>query len=238
MDSNINYCFASIAVNDKYVDLLVNLIKDIREYSNVPFFVFTDNEKPFASIPYVYTKLYEEEIFSYHDKRKVLQYALERYNTAILIDADNKLNKDKVEFPIRIDLKEGIYPQIIWRHPAECSIENFLEGKTDRVPYGKEFKQYCDKHNIITDGAELIQESFIIFVKKEHPHNQFFNIWEKLAIFCNTKDNERNQNPLGYGEGYSIGISAKNSGYKVDCNNPILKIQDNFLHIAWHPHLQ
>ena len=37
MDSNINYCFASIAVNDKYVDLLVNLIKDIREYSNVPF---------------------------------------------------------------------------------------------------------------------------------------------------------------------------------------------------------
>ena len=112
MDSNINYCFASIAVNDKYVDLLVNLIKDIREYSNVPFFVFTDNEKPFASIPYVYTKLYEEEIFSYHDKRKVLQYALERYNTAILIDADNKLNKDKVEFPIRIDLKEGIYLSI------------------------------------------------------------------------------------------------------------------------------
>jgi hypothetical protein len=125
----------------------------------------------------------------------------------------------------------------LWEHPAHCSIENFLQGKNERVPYGILYKEFCVKNNLSTVNCSHMQESFILIKKNKSNENNieiFFEIWEKLANFCNEQDIKRNCPIMGYGEGYSIAISSLNSGLDVITNEiKINKLKDNFKHLAW-----
>jgi hypothetical protein len=152
----------------------------------------------------------------------------------LLLDADHVVREvnDFNNIDIKI-LEPGIYPQLMWKHPNECSFENFILGKTPRVPYGVEYKRYCESLNLNLEKVFLIQESFVLIKKNEKIYD-FLLIWEKLAKFCEDQDLKRNQHILGYGEGYSLGVSIRGADLKIfESNQVVNNIIKNFKHLAW-----
>jgi hypothetical protein len=230
-----NLLIGVVAVNPYYIKFAKNLINQINaNVSNSKFLILTDLPSEFLEFNNVTTIIYDKNIFSYHDKNIIFKEGFKISNNVLLLDADTALRDDNCILNIDIDsIQPGIYPQIIWKHPATCSIENFFLGNTCRVPYGLSYKQFCIDNNINFTGAQLIQESFLL-IKKNENIIKFIETWEKLADFCNKQDMERNQDILGYGEGYSIGVSASNSNLQVFENNEnVDKLISCFKHYAW-----
>jgi len=229
-----------VAVGVKYINYTINLINNINKINpSIYFLVLTDSPEKFLIFSSVIIIKYNNPIFSYHDKLIILEEGLKLNDTILLIDADNELIiNHNLELLFEVtNIEAGIYPHFLWTHPIDCSIENFLQGKTERVPYGILYKDFCIKNDLLTDNCSLMQESFILIKKdktNEKNVDHFFEIWKKLAIFCNEQDKQRDQTILGYGEGYSIAISSLNSKLKVITNNyKINKIKDSFAHFAW-----
>jgi hypothetical protein len=231
--TNFNFIIATVAVGEKYIRRTMKLIADVTKVINVDFVVLTDQPTLFNSFENVTTINYDRPIFSYHDKRLVLKKGFENYDYVLLMDADHEVREPNFLTELNnLDLENNIYPQVLWKHPADCSFENFIEGNTFRAPYGLEYKDFCETNNLNIDGVILIQESFIIF-KKNDEIEKFFSIWEMLAEFCEQKDMERNQGILGYGEGYSISVAAKNSNLIINEDSIIHHFAKSFKHLAW-----
>lgn len=232
--SKCNFVICIVAVGKDYVDKTINLIKQTNSHVDFNFLVLTNSPNSFSIFSNVEIIVYNKNIFSYHDKRLLLDMAFNKFQYAILMDADHSLRDVNSLCEINnIELKPGLYPQLIWRHPIDCSFDNFILGNTPRVPYGLEYKSYCESIGLKLDNVLLIQESFIIFSKNQNIKT-FIDIWDKLAQFCDNKDTERRQSILGYGEGYSIGVAARNSGLLVDDRHPIInEFSKNFKHFAW-----
>jgi hypothetical protein len=220
-----------VAVNKKYISFAKNLIVKVNNSVKTNFLILTDEPCQFEEFINVTTLLYNKPLFSYHDKLLIFKEGFKLYDSVLLLDADTNVRDDFFSTINIKDIPIGIYPEIIWRHPCDCSMENFLCGNTPRVPYGLEYKQFCENHELKTNGV-LIQESFL-FIKKNESIDHFIHIWELLADFCNKKDMERHQGILGYGEGYSIGISALNSNLIISENENICKLIKCFKHYAW-----
>jgi hypothetical protein len=233
---------AIVAVNTKYVNYAIKLMNDINSIIKTNFLILTNSVDTFNQFSNVTIISYNEELFSYHSKLIALEEGLKIKQTVLLLDADHCLNKDNNHIDLLNNLnniEEGLYPHFLWKHPCACSLQNFLLGLTDRVPYGVEYKQYCIDNSIKTDDCSLVQESFILIKINDNLSvnlNIFFSTWKILAKFCDFMDKQRNQGVLGYGEGYTIAISALNASLKViDNNHTVNKIKDSFKHFAWHP---
>ena len=233
---------AIVAVNIKYIHYTKQLITDINKQIQTNFLILTNEPSQFSEFLNVNIILYNEPIFSYHSKLVALEESLKIKNTVILLDADHRINKEKNYLHLLNelnDIEEGLYPHFLWKSPCGCSLESFLLGLTPRVPYGIEYKQYCIDNYIKTDGCSLIQESFILIKAYDNSKDKlykFFNTWRQLAVFCDDKDKQRNQSVLGYGEGYTIAISALNASLKViEYNDKVSRLKDSFQHFAWFP---
>jgi hypothetical protein len=229
-----------VAVGIKYIKYSLNLIISVNKINpSISFLVLTDSPSEFLICFNVITINYNKTFFSYHDKLIALKEGLKISDIVLGIDADSELNENH-NLELLNDLTNiipGIYPHFLWEHPAYCSIENFLLGKNERLTYGVLYKEFCLKNNLITLNCSHMQESFILIKKNktnEKNIDKFFQIWEKLAEFCNEQDKKNNQSILGYGEGYSIAISSLNSGLNVFTNEiKVNKIKDSFKHLAW-----
>jgi hypothetical protein len=173
-------------------------------------------------------------IFSFIKCFEFIEEGFKIKECVLLLDADHKIRENNQLLNINLtSLPPGVYPQLIWKHPADCSLQNFILGKVDRVPYGVEYKKHCDDLGLSIKDAMLIQESFIL-IKKDKNTQKLISIWKQLADFCNSKDKERNQYLLGYGEGYSIGVAIKNSNSNIFENIPqIQNLYSSFKHLAW-----
>ena len=223
-----------VAVNQNYIDKAKKLMDQLLRCVDVNFLILTD--KPIQFEQYNNTKVleYRKEIFSYHDKRILFEEGFKLSDCVLLLDADHVVREvnDFNNIDIKI-LEPGVYPQLMWKHPNECSFENFILGKTPRVPYGVEYKRYCELLNLNIEKVFLIQESFVLIKKNEKIYD-FLLIWEKLAKFCEDQDLKRNQHILGYGEGYSLGVSIRGADLKIfESNQVVNNIIKNFKHLAW-----
>ncbi len=218
-------------------NLLNKIIQEINDKSQIQILVLTDEPSQFEPNEHVTHILYDKSRFSYHDKLIIFKEGFKLADTVLLLDADQAVRP--VHFLNTItqlaDIEPGLYPAFCWRHPADCSVENFLEGRVGRVPYGQEYRQFCEESGIILENMVHIQESFLL-IKKTENIQTFIDCWELLAEFCNEKDRERNQHILGYGEGYSIGIAAANAGINIMLDDPLVhKMIHSFQHFAWEP---
>lgn len=241
-----NFIIGICSVGAQYHKKTKKLIEQISEAIEVQFLVLTDEPSQFTELSNVKIKHYEyksvpylKQIFSFHDKRLIFEEGFKYSNTVLLLDADHCLRNDSKKKLAEFDpekLENGAYPQVIWKHPADCSIEHFLDGLTPRVPYGKDFKDYCSKQNYNLDGALLIQESFLFIKETPEKISKFIETWKDLQMFCEKKDIEREQHILGYGEGYSIGVSLNVSGIEIKENPPMVGLlMSAFKHFAWEP---
>jgi|688.fasta_scaffold120745_3 hypothetical protein len=229
-----NFVIGIASVGVKYHDKTIKLINDVNNVIDVNFIILTDNPDIFKFSDRITTVKYENDRFSFHDKKILFKEGFKKYEHVILMDADHGLRD--VHFLNEItdlDLEPGIYPQVLWKHPADCSFENFISGKSPRMTYGLEFKDFCLESSLLVDDVILFQESFLI-IRKDERINRFMEVWDSLADFCNKKDIERNQHVLGYGEGYSIGVAIRNSGLPIHENSQAVHmIVRNFKHFAW-----
>jgi hypothetical protein len=206
--------------------------------------ILTDKPEKFQEFNNVIVELYKyksahylEHIFSFHDKRIIFEKGFEYSDTILLLDADHSIRDNLKQNLITFDsdkISAGAYPQIIWKHPSSCSIENFLEGSTGRVPYGKEFKQYSIDKNYKLENALLIQESFLIIKEEKEKISKFLKVWKDLQSFCEEQDINRQQHVLGYGEGYSIGVALNTADIEIiEGNSSIGELASAFKHLAW-----
>lgn len=226
-----------LSIGERHTGMAVDLIENLYLDNAIKVLVVTDSPKDFVQFHDIIVIEHYPKIFSYNDKVLVFKHGFEYSDKVLLLDSDHvirDLNKSIPSLSLE-SLSSGVYPQIVWKDPCDCSMENFLAGKTPRVPYGIKYKQFCDDNGIKTVGGILVQESFI-FMKKPAEENlrKFFDTWTTLGNFCDYNDVERNQGILGYGEGYNIGIAALNSDIPIILDNPVIcVISDNFKHLAW-----
>jgi hypothetical protein len=241
------YIIGICSVGSKYHEKTAKLIEQINNIIDINFLILTDNPEKFKEFnnvivePYKYRCAhYLEHIFSFHDKRIIFEKGFEYSDTVLLLDADHSVRDNLKQNLITFDsdkISAGAYPQIIWKHPSSCSIENFLEGSTGRVPYGKEFKQYSIDKNYKLENALLIQESFLIIKEEKEKISKFLKVWKDLQSFCEEQDINRQQHVLGDGEGYSIGVALNTANINIiEGNSDIGKLASSFKHFAWEKH--
>lgn len=239
-----NFLIGICSVGANYYSKTKRLINQINEIIDVDILVLTDSPNEFWDIKNVIVKPYEfksapfhNKLFSFHDKRLIFEEGFKHKDTVLLLDADHcvrdSFKQRLIDFDSN-DLQPGAYPQVIWKYPADCSIQHFLQGLTPRVPYGQDFEQYCLARNYKLEGALLIQESFLIIKEVPEKLSSFLKIWKDLQGFCEQKDIDREQHILGYGEGYSIGVSLNTAEIKViEGNQTVCQLADAFKHFAW-----
>lgn len=230
-----NLVIGIVAVKQPHIDRATALINQLIDITSADFLVLTDEVGKFSYSSRIIPVKYENKIFSYHDKKIIFEECAKIASHTLLLDADHGVRENntlKILDEMNID-EQGIYPQMLWKPPALCSFESFVEGKNDRVPYGKEFKEFCESSGLKMDNVFLVQESFLL-VKNGDKIPKFLEIWSVLAKFCEQKDTERRQGILGYGEGYSIGVAARNADLPVvEHYHWMHKIAKDFKHFAW-----
>jgi hypothetical protein len=238
------YIIGICSVGSKYHEKTIKLIRQINSIIDINFLILTDEAKKFEEFNNIYIEPYKykstkylDRIFSFHDKRIIFEKGFEYSDTVLLLDADHCVREDLKQNLIDFDsdkISTGAYPQITWKHPSSCSIENFLDGLTNRVPYGIEFKQYSISKNYKLQNSLLIQESFLIIKEDREKVSNFLEIWSDLQSFCENRDIGRQQHVLGYGEGYSIGVSLNTANINIiEGNSDIGKLASSFKHFAW-----
>ena len=238
------YIIGICSVGSKYHGKAIKLIQQINSIIDINFLILTDEPENFKQFDNVIVELYKyksahylDNMFSFHDKRIIFEKGFEYSDTILLLDADHSIRDNLKQNLINFDsdkILAGAYPQIIWKHPSSCSIDNFLEGLTNRVPYGREFKQYSIDKNYKLQNALLIQESFLIIKAEKGRVSNFLKVWRDLQSFCEQQDINRQQHVLGYGEGYSIGVALNTADIEIiEGNSNIGELASAFKHLAW-----
>jgi len=234
-----DYIIGICSVGESYHQYTRRLIEQINALIEIEFIVLTDKVEEFNSYSNVNIIKYNRPIFSFHDKRLLFEEGFKNYDSVLLLDADHIIRNDKKEYIVNFtaeDVKPGAYPQIVWNYPADCSMEHFLKGLTSRVPYGIKFRKFCMERRLLFNNALLIQESCLFIKDTKEKINTFLAVWKELQMFCEEQDIEREQHILGYGEGYSIGVSLNASSIPVIQNNTkTSQLFETFQHFAWEP---
>lgn len=211
-----NACFCTLAIHPPYRRRALRLIADAPA---VPWIVFTDEPDDFANLP---VRAFRHEPTgpmaidfqtrlaplgngrgrpAYHDKRFVLQAALEEFNTAIFIDADSRIRAlprwphfppgiavDKV---LRTNIADHLSRWGQWRRPAFEQLALELTGDSNSI----ETARWCSEA--------------LFAITKDGNESKFFEAWERGARFLETRE-------VYSGEGGVIGLAAAYAGWTVD----------------------
>lgn len=232
MEYHINYNFSTVAVGEKHINHLLSFILDPR-LTNHNINILTDKPEKFSGLKNITTVKYTKGKFSFNDKKSIIKNSLQFYPNTVFIDSDQELNKNITEIPFELNIQPGIHTTITWKHPAHCSLENLLEGNIERVKYGKTFREIVNTLGIDLSKHFHIQESFFVISKHDNLP-KFFKMWDMLQSITDFIDQANNQRILGYGEGYSIGISSAYAEIPFYEHTPqVQQISSLFKHKAW-----
>lgn len=138
---------------------------------------------------------------AYHDKRFALMTALEKFDTAVFIDADSRIENFQsiAAFPsglsvlpvVRKSVGEHLETCGSWRLPAFRELARFLNGDEEALREAR----WCHET--------------IIAVTKDGCESTFFEAWSLAADFLQSR-------MIYSGEGGVIGLAALRAGWKVD----------------------
>lgn len=209
-------CFCTLAIHARYRRRARLLCADAPQ---LPWIVLTDAPEDFADLPvqaigHVPTGPmavdYLERIgptgnnrgaAAYHDKRFALQYALERYDTAIYLDADSRITGIPAlgEFPpgisvlplVRKSIAEHLETAGSWRLPAFVALAEHLTGNADILHTARWCHEAC------------------IAVTRDDRKADFFGTWGHAAEFMQVRS-------VFSGEGGVLGLAAASAGWTVD----------------------
>jgi hypothetical protein len=138
---------------------------------------------------------------AYHDKRFVLQAALQHFDTAVFVDADSRLTAPPRLAPlsdgltvlprVRESVAEHLQTYGAWRLPIFAELAHHLTGD-DRVLHTADWCYECC-YAVTRDGRE----------------GRFFEAWDRAASFLQSRD-------VYSGEGGVMGLAAAYAGWTID----------------------
>lgn len=209
-------CFCTLAIHEPYRKRARKLIGDV---PRVPWIVLTDEPGDFKNLPVRAIKHVPTGPMAidfqtrlpplgegrgrpaYHDKRYVLQAALEEFQTAIFVDADSRITS----LPRLPHFSPGI------------AIDKFLcTNISDHLSrYGQWRKPVFEQLALeITGDANVLNVArwcgeALFAVTKDGNESRFLEAWDRSARFLESRE-------VYSGEGGVIGLAAVYAGWTVD----------------------
>jgi hypothetical protein len=138
---------------------------------------------------------------AYHDKRFALSAALEKFDTAIYVDADSRIVK--VSMPSVLPARLAVLPVVrksVAEHLATCG--------SWRLPFFEELARHLTGDVEILSRARWCHET-LLAVTRGQSTSDFFEAWSRGADFLQARG-------VFSGEGGVIGVAAAHVGWDVD----------------------
>jgi len=192
------------------------LVLDTQQWS---WIVLTDEPQDFAGLPvraihHEPTGPMAEEFLTklawtgngrgrpaYHDKRFVLQAALEEFNTAVFVDADTRISG--------VPKLPAFPPGIAVTKEVDASIaEHLSRYGPDRLPVFEALAEQLTGSAETLTSARWCSEA-LIAITKDGNESKFFDVWARSAEFLQSRN-------VFTGEGGVIGLAAFCAGWTVD----------------------
>ncbi len=195
-----NFCFCTLALPPKYRLLAQRLAEDLAQYSPETLLVVgTDEPIDFKDKNNVIAFKHRQEgiLHCYNDKRFVLEKALSKCRTAIIIDADTRIVK---KVPNTIDWMPGI----------TATSENLIQHVTKYTPERLVHLQaLAQKLSLSLENVSWVGESLLIISRDGGKEKEFLKQWGEIGNYLEL-------NGIHSGEGNAIGLAATKIGWNVN----------------------
>ena len=209
-------CFCTLAIRDAYRRRARRLVQDAPQ---LRWLVLTDEPEDFSGLPvraigHEPSGPMAEEFLTklawtangqgrpaYHDKRFVLQAALEEFETAVFVDADTRISS--------VPRLPAFSPGIAVVKDIDASIaEHLTRYGPDRLPAFEALSAQLTGTTETLKRARWCSEA-LIAVTTDGNEPKFFDAWSQSAEFLHSRN-------VFTGEGGVIGLAAFCAGWTVD----------------------
>jgi len=195
-----HYCFCTLAVGKRYRLHAKMLAEDLQKNApDIPLILLTDSPSDFKHLCNV--KAYPHRLQSvkgYHDKRFVIEKALESFDHCLFVDADIRVLgpiPESIHFPAGLVARYG------------CGIiKHNTEGK---------IRPAFDPIQAVAEALQLnlkkvfwFHEFMFLFSKQQGKEKAFFSYWQSIALYFE-------QQGIYDGEGNVMGLAAAASGLDI-----------------------
>lgn len=210
-------CFCTLAIHAPYRERARRLCADA---PSLPWVILTDEPDDFRDLPQVeavyhaptgpmaidyLTRLPKtgghRGAAAYHDKRHVLACGLQRYETAIFLDADSRL---KPPLPAIPDFPPGLSVLPTIRHSVSVHL---LQWGAWRRPVFEGLARAFTGDTVVLDQARWCQESAMAMTR-DPGQTRFFDLWGQAADYLQSRE-------VFSGEGGVIGLAAHLAGWSI-----------------------
>ncbi|HLP88280.1 MAG TPA: hypothetical protein VK184_06770 [Nostocaceae cyanobacterium] len=219
-----DFCFCTLALGQKYRNLVKQLASDIEKYSpQTSLVICTDLPQDFQGISNVLAYKHSRQgvLYCYDDKRFAIQKALTKFRAAIFVDADTRILAnvpENIVWPPGITC-EGFVK--ILDHPPNQNIE----GRKEAI------QNLAKKLNVSLENTSWVNENLFIIARDGGKEIEFIKLWGKIGRYfevngVNTKDG----NPIGLAAA-KVGWQIKNEHWQE-----LDKIREHtYAHWDWDP---
>jgi hypothetical protein len=236
-----DFAFCTITYGEKYVKFGDSLIGQLNEMG-YHVYVLTNEENHYVGNENITVIKHDKEYFSFHDKRIVMRECLKHYRTAIFLDADVHIqNVDNLNFFNNLSSGLHIFAMFGNIGFTFCSEDITPCENQDRrnTKYGKEGIKLLNDLNLKYkkqyhlgndyDYLEHFLEGRWAITKEDGKEDVFFDIWDKLAEFCDEFDiRHKYYKNTGAGEGGAMSIACYNSGLTFNGVSPLVTLINKF----------
>ncbi|WP_420464884.1 hypothetical protein [Panacagrimonas sp.] len=210
-------CFCTLAIHPPYRQRARLLCADT---GSIPWVVLTDEPADFDELPQVQAVRHvptgpmaidylarmpdirgRKGSAAYHDKRHVLAYSLERFDTAIFFDADTRLR----ELPALPTFPPGLSVLPVIRHSVDQHLSKW--GAWRRPAFEDLARELAGDPAVLARAPWCLESAMAI--TRDTRQAQFFDYWGRAADYLQSRE-------MYSGEGGVIGLAAYLAGWSVD----------------------
>jgi len=195
---NHRFCFCTLALGKKYCALASLLASDLQQYTpGTALVVLTDDPSSFTKhLNVIAVPHQQQSIGCYHDKRFVIQAAIDRFDSCIFIDADMRVLGD-----VSPDL--NWLPGITAR--SGCGI---LKHNQNRSKVLSLLTKVAEKWNLELATVQYINEFLFTVSRNAGKELAFLRYWDEIAPYFELHG-------IYAGEGNAIGLAAAKAGLAI-----------------------
>lgn len=215
-NNSLDFCFCTLALRSPYRQLARQLAFDLERYApGVKLIVGTDRPQAFADCTNVVAFWLKSQgiLHCFHDKRFVLERAHTYCNTAIMVDADTRLQQQLCLQPVTV-------PGIAAVH-CENLIEHVQRYTPERLPH---LQRLADKLDVDLASVQFVGEA--LFALMGHPQQTtiFLQQWDVIARYLELHG-------VHAGEGNAIGLAAAKAGLTLTQPTWLMRINRDRQHL-------
>jgi hypothetical protein len=194
------FCFCTLAVGARYRNHAQILASDIQRYSpKTSFVVLTDQPADFKHYPHVITSKHRlQSMKGYHDKRFVIEKALELFDICLYLDSDVRIVGS---VPTTMEWLPGITAR------TGCNIlKHNSDGRRHKAL--SVIKEVAHKLDVKLEETQWFHEFMFAVKKQAGAEAEFLRLWQTISYFFEMQG-------LYGGEGDVMGLAAAKAGLSI-----------------------